>query len=211
MHASLFLTAIALIPFAVAAPRHPSFHSRRDGENTSAPAAPTCDLGNVQQPASVLAPPTGLQLVLVALGKGTQNYTCADPTAAPAAIGALAQLYNASCALAGNPSASTTSLGSIDESASIGEHFFVDNTTPDFDIFGLGNTQLKKVQDASAPKPDSDVKWLRLQAQAQGTTGGVKMIYRLNTVGGVAPATCAGQAAGDVITVDYEAQYWVYA
>ncbi|KAF2115620.1 hypothetical protein BDV96DRAFT_471100, partial [Lophiotrema nucula] len=163
----------------------------------------TCDLAAVPQPTSTLTPPAAdLSLVLIALGKGTQNYTCASATGVPSAIGAVAQLFNASCAVAeGN-------LGSVTEDASaIGAHFFVDNTTPDFDIIGLGNTELKKAESMAAPQA-TDVPWLRLEAQQQGTTSPVKQIYRLNTVGGVAPASCEGQ--GEVVTVDYEAQYWVY-
>ncbi|KAF2659368.1 hypothetical protein K491DRAFT_562960, partial [Lophiostoma macrostomum CBS 122681] len=70
----------------------------------------------------------------------------------------------------------------------------------------------KKVENATAPTGPNDVPWLRLEAVAgAGTTSAVKQIYRLNTQGGVAPATCAGQAAGSVLTVSYSAQYWIYA
>jgi peptidoglycan hydrolase-like protein with peptidoglycan-binding domain len=151
-----------------------------------------------------------MTLVLVALGQGTQNYTCSNATATPSSIGAVAQLFNASCALSSDPTAGTASLGSIEESASIGAHFFLDNTTPDFDIIGLGNTVAKKVDDVPAPDAANDIKWLRLEAK-EGSTSDVKMVYRLNTVGGLAPSTCAGMTAGQVVTVDYEAQYWIYA
>jgi hypothetical protein len=223
MYTSIILTAAALLPTAFAAPsRLPSHYFKRCANETAinstapdtAPAVPSCDLSGLSQPASTLAPPgSDLQLVLVALGEGTQNYTCgANLTAAPTAIGAVAQLFDASCALSNDPSAGTKALGSIEESAkSIGAHFFVDTTTPDFDIIGLGNTQAKKVEDCNAPSPTADVKWLRLEAQAQGSTSAVKQIYRLNTVGGLAPGSCEGRAAGDIVTVDYQAQYWIYA
>ncbi|KAI4625979.1 hypothetical protein J4E80_003113 [Alternaria sp. BMP 0032] len=221
MHATLFLTAFALIPMAMTAPsRLPQIHPRQncdDTANTTAPTepaqpgAPSCDLSGSQQPASALPPPTAdMSLVLVALGMGTQNYTCSNATATPAAIGALAQLFNASCEISSNPTAGTASLGRVQESASIGTHFFLDTTTPDFDILGLGNTVAKKVDDTPAPDATKDVKWLRLEAQTASTSG-VKMVYRLNTVGGMAPATCDGMTPGQVVTVDYEAQYWVYA
>jgi hypothetical protein len=225
MHASFIITAFALATLAVAAPpRRPPFYFPRpirsppnDTVNTTVPGepagptVPACDLSAVQQPASTLPAPSG-NLVLIALGQGTQNYTCASATATPSSIGAVAQLFNASCALSSNPTVGTAALGSIQETASIGAHFFVDNTTPDFDIFSLGNTVAKKVDDVPAPDAVKDVKWLRLQAQnVAGTTSGVKEVYRLNTVGGQPPATCAGTTAGQVLTVDYEAQYWVYA
>ncbi|KAF1851906.1 uncharacterized protein K460DRAFT_269384 [Cucurbitaria berberidis CBS 394.84] len=223
MHASLLLTAIALLPFSLAAPapsRGPPSRAPRsiqgrqdDPSNTTAPEAASCDLRGVSQPSSGLTPPAAdLQLILVALGQGTQNYSCGANTAsAPTAIGAVAQLFNASCAMSSNPTADTASLASVQEAPAIGAHFFVDNTTPDFDIIGLGNTQAKKVEEAASPQPSANVKWLRLQAQTQGSTSSVKQIYRLNTVGGVAPSNCEGHAAGDVVTVQYEAQYWVYA
>lgn len=234
MHASILLSAIALVlPLTLAAPappRGPPFRPNpiRGRQNTTTtttttPAAPTttddatsaatCDLSAVAQPANTLTPPASSErLILIALGTGTQNYTCStDLTAAPAAIGAVAQLFNASCALSSDPTASTQSLGSIEESPSIGAHFFVDTTTPDFDIVGLGNTEAKKAEEIVSPQGSENVKWLRLTAQTAGTTSSVKEIYRLNTVGGVAPANCAGRTAGEVVTVDYQAQYWVYA
>lgn len=218
MHASTLYTVLAVIPLALGAPfRQPrSLQLRQeDATNTTileSPSAPQCDLSSVAQPPSALLPPTSdMRLVMIALGEGTQNYTCSTPSSTPSAIGAVAQLFDASCELSADPTISTPALGSIIESASIGAHFFVDNTTPDFDIIGLGNTQAKKVQDVNAPQPASDVKWLRLEAQTQGSTSSVKEIYRLNTEGGLAPATCEGRAAGEVVTVDYRAQYWIYA
>ncbi|KAF2256861.1 hypothetical protein BU26DRAFT_387491, partial [Trematosphaeria pertusa] len=164
----------------------------------------SCNLADLQQPTNTMTPPSAdLELALIALGQGTQNYTCANATSAPAAIGALANLFNASCAVANN------ALGSVQEDAAIGMHFFVDSTTPDFDIIGLGNTQMKKVESMAAPQA-TDVPWLRLEAQQQGTTSAVKQVYRLNTVGGVAPTSCDGQTAGSVVTVEYQAQYWIY-
>ncbi|KAJ4368981.1 hypothetical protein N0V83_006063 [Neocucurbitaria cava] len=212
MHASILLSAIALVlPLTLAAPAPPRGPPSSPTPSEAAKTPPPPPRPLRQPPA-----PTPIQqqhrLVLVALGTGTQNYTCStDLTAAPAAIGALAQLFNASCALSSDPTASTQSLGSIEESASIGAHFFLDSTTPDFDITGLGNTEAKKAEEIVSPQGSENVKWLRLTAQATGTTSSVKEIYRLNTVGGVAPANCAGRTAGEVVTVDYQAQYWVYA
>jgi hypothetical protein len=153
MHASTIFTAITLLATVSAAPpRLPSSYYRRCANETSndtapAPVTSSCDLSGLSQPSHTLAPPSAdLALVMVALGKGTQNYTCgANLTAAPAAIGAVAQLFDASCAMVNDPTAGTKALGMIEESAkSVGAHFFVDGTTPDFDIIGLGNTQAKK-------------------------------------------------------------------
>jgi hypothetical protein len=52
------------------------------------------------------------------------------------------------------------------------------------------------------------VPWLKLVAVA-GATGGLQEVYRLNTAGGAAPATCAGQASS--FEIQYAAEYWFYA
>lgn len=171
------------------------------------PAA-ACDTSKLQLPSSALTAPTG-KLLMVAYGRGTQNYTCSDTTGAPAAVGALAQLFNATCALASDPTSTTSGL-STKANVAVGTHFFIDTTTPDFDVSTLGNTVAKKAQAADAPNAASDVPWLRLTTQASGTTSQVKEIYRVNTVGGKAPATCAGQTPGQVFTVPYEAEYWFF-
>lgn len=197
---SSILVACAL-PLAFAAP----FCTRQTNTTN---ATTTCDLRNVSQPVNTLTPPSSdLRLILIAHGQGTQNYTCAAPTSLPSAIGAVAQLYNASCEVA-NPN---QAQNNIVQAAAIGNHFFADLTTPDFNIPGLGNTKTKKVEEVAAPNPSTDVKWLRLQAQSSDSTSQVKFIYRLNTVGGVAPANCDGRAEGEVVTVQYDAQYWIYA
>ncbi|USP81119.1 hypothetical protein yc1106_08393 [Curvularia clavata] len=227
MLTSFFLTAFALAPLAVALPmRLPSpagaVQGRQDGfpagfpnpfNPSNAPfprdpAAAACDTSKLQLPSSALAAPTG-KLLMVALGQGTQNYTCSDTSSAPASVGALAQLSDATCALASDPSITTSGLNTK-VSAAVGTHFFLDATTPDFDVSTLGNTVVKKAQAADAPNAASDVPWLRLTTQASGTTSQVKEIYRVNTVGGKAPASCAGQTPGQVFTVPYEAQYWFF-
>ncbi|KAL5119015.1 hypothetical protein ACEQ8H_003144 [Pleosporales sp. CAS-2024a] len=218
MHCSMFLATLALLPsvFSFPAPLTAPLAPPPHDDCGDASTKSTCDLSSIVQPASALQPPVaGAKLVLIALGQGTQNYTCGtNLTAAPAAIGAKARLLDASCLVAKTPGVSTIQLGIIEESTNakaIGAHFFVDNTTPEFDIAGIGNTEVKKAQDTPAPNPTRDVKWLRLTAQTQGTTSNVKEIYRINTVGGLAPPNCLGRKAGDVVTVPYEAQYWVYA
>ena len=199
LYTSIF--AACALPLAFAAP----FCTR---QNNTVNATVPCKLSNVSQPANTLTPPASeLRLVLIAHGLGTQNYTCATPTSLPLAIGAVAELYNASCEVA-NPS---EAQNNIVQAAAIGNHFFADLTTPDFDIAGLGNTKTKKVEEVAAPNPSADIKWLRLQAQTLDSTSQVKFIYRLSTAGGLAPANCEGRAEGEVVTVQYQAQYWIYA
>jgi hypothetical protein len=144
--------------------------------------------------------------VLIAQGTGTQNYTCASNSASvtPVAIGALATLRNISCS-------DTSHLGDIrEEGGAIGTHFFVNSATPDFNVNGLGNTELTKTASIAAPaNNEGDVPWLLLTTQAAGTTSKVKQIYRVLTQGGTAPANCAGQPP--LVTVNYQAEYWFFA
>lgn len=73
----------------------------------------------------------------------------------------------------------------------------------------------------TGPKGEAAVPWLKLQVLdvgAQGsdvqagedTQAGVKEIYRVNTHGGSAPATCAGRHEGE-FEVEYAAEYWFYS
>ena len=155
-----------------------------------------CPLNNVPPPvnnpsAPLNAPSPGLSLQFVALGRGTQNYTCsnANSTDAPTAIGAVATLYDASCLAALNtdilngippillqiPSSGTgdiiTALDQIsspgDASFVLAQHYFVTTTTPFFDFRPFGNPdwiEAKKLQSVAAPPRSvpGSVPWLQL-------------------------------------------------
>lgn len=209
MRSSFTLMGLVLPLSTLAAPAQPitpgfrlpdSLHPRQSNGSSC--------LANLQQPSNTLPiPGPDTTLVLIALGRGTQNYTCANSssTAKPVQIGAVADLYDVSCAVASGTSAS------IAETAdAVGTHWFVDSTTPDFEINGLGNTLAKKAADMAAPVT-GNIPWLKLDAKLEGSTSAVRSIYRLHTKGGLAPASCASATPGEVITVEYEAQYWIYA
>ncbi|CAK7563712.1 MAG: hypothetical protein SEPTF4163_001587 [Sporothrix epigloea] len=235
-------------------------------------AAPTCDLsravfpfngkpthaGNRNMlwfstnfdPAALpsLPPPSpGLFLKHVAIGRGTQNYTCdADnATAIPIAAGALATLFNASCIAAtysdvlnllprvvlpfnltnNDITANETRLFPTNLKLS-GHHYFETATTPYFNLdtftahighLACAKNNTQKAPSAIAIGSETDnrgqrgepaVPWLKLVAKA-GATGGLEEVYRLQTVGGSAPLTCADMPAA--FTVQYAAQYWFYA
>jgi len=156
----------------------------------------------------------------VAIGRGTQNYTCgANETAAPAAVGALATLYNASCLASTYPdllallpnvalqfNLTTANQATLYPSnlAISGHHFFTDTTTPFFNLdtpaMDLGSAPCAKNASAPAPAGASPgqhhtghgaVAWLKLLTR-DGATGGLEEVYRVNTAGGNPPATCAG-------------------
>jgi len=205
-------------------------------------AAPACNLANAVQPvapnATALAPPSaGLYLKHVAIGRGTQNYSCAtsDATTIPAAVGANATLFNASCIAASYPLVlaslpnvtlqyNSISAGNMFPAVNndvTGQHFFLTTTEPFFNLdtpaLQLGQIPAAKLDSTAAPATASKgqggvgygaVPWLKLVAKA-GATGGLQEVYRLNTAGGAAPATCAGMAP--LFQIQYAAEYWFYA
>jgi hypothetical protein len=177
----------------------------------------------------------------VAIGRGTQNYTCdtTNATAVPVQVGALATLFNASCVASLYPDLLnmlpsvalnfnfTSDADSYPDStnapttlapsnlATSGHHYFTNATTPFFDLdwapqWQVGTVPCAKNNSSPAPtsatkgyRGESAVPWLKLLARA-GATGDLAEVYRLQTAGGNAPATCAGQPAS--FTVQYAAQ-----
>lgn len=190
---------------------------------------------NLQSPVDTRSAPTplpppssGLVLTHVAIGRGTQNYTCANSSAqaAPVQVGALASLFNATCLVAPYPQLLSTIPGialefpipdssDTNSPANIllsGHHYFTDSTTAFFNLnttlHDWGSVACKKSNSSSSPDPTMDVPWLKLTSKsAAGCT--ISEVYRLNTAGGIPPATCDGQPAH--IQVQYSAEYWFWA
>jgi len=123
-------------------------------------------------------PPYGQKVLHLAVGRGTQNYTCdyASSSSAPKSVGALAILYNALCVASDNQdifnllpdislqfsipwsasgSVSTSGILNYQNLNVIGHHFFSDSTTPVFDLNtpsgSWGNVVAKKAANVSAP------------------------------------------------------------
>lgn len=210
----------------------------QEGKNMA--QAPVCNLNNavlpVASPTPLPAVSAGLTLKHVAIGRGTQNYSCtANATAAPVSIGALATLYNATCIASTYPDlleqlpnvALQFNLTSADQAtlspsnlAISGHHYFSNTTTPTFDLdttaMQLGFAPCSKNNTVAAPAGSSvgqgdvgfgAVAWLKLVARV-GATGNLQEIYRVNTAGGNPPATCAGMPA--TFEVEYAAEYWFF-
>lgn len=181
-------------------------------------------------------PSTGLTLKHVAIGRGTQNYTCGtNATAAPTAVGAVATLFNASCVASAYPdllsilpnvalqfdlnlaASSTQNLHPADLMMS-GHHFFTNSSTPFFDLntknWELGQGGFSKTDALSAPTGASIGQNNQgfgavawLKLTARdGTTGGLQEVYRLNTAGGNPPETCKDNL-GSSFDVQYAAEY----
>jgi len=168
-----------------------------------------------------------LGLYHIAVGRGTQNYTCdlSNATAMPVQIGAWAALFNVSCLAATYPdllnTMSTVALKfpipTSDNAAApanaylSGHHWFEDTTTPYFNLqteeHNFGSAALASANKTAAPVPAKDVPWLKLEAKDPASCNFTE-VYRVNTAGGLAPKTCTGQAAS--FQVEYAAEYWMY-
>jgi hypothetical protein len=173
----------------------------------------------------------------VAIGRGTQNYTCdaANATATPVPVGAVATLFNVSCIAADMPAllqqlpmiALDLPVPTSDDPNSpivqdmSGHHYFLDDTTPFFNMdtslhqYGMGAMAKANSSDAPAGayvgqygKGDGAVTWLTLDAKSDGTW---KQVYRLNTAGGVPPKMCTDmQPYQAAFEVPYAAEYWLF-
>ncbi|KAL9103701.1 MAG: hypothetical protein Q9163_001295 [Psora crenata] len=149
------------------------------------------NMDNVTMNYGALPPPTpGLKLYHVALGRGTQNYTCetaTSPSAAPVALGAVADLYNVTCTTCflgnditnrfTNIIARQKDYSNMAQSLTrSGHHYFSDNTTATFnlhtDIANYGISFSKKTANVSAPADatrgedgSAAVPWLKLKVE----------------------------------------------
>ncbi|KAK3654466.1 hypothetical protein LTR56_004096 [Elasticomyces elasticus] len=202
--------------------------------------APSCDLSQAAMPIAptpLPAPGAGLSLSHVAIGRGTQNYTCdtKNATAVPVPVGAVAALFNVSCIAAETPEllsklpniALNLPVPSSDDQNSpayqdmSGHHYFLDATTPFFNLdtslHQYGSGMFKKSNVSAAPtdavlgvnnQGNGSVQWLKLDAK--NSTGQVfQTVYRLNTAGGNAPKSCTGMPAA--FEVQYSSEYWIWS
>ncbi|KAJ5650758.1 uncharacterized protein N7484_004481 [Penicillium longicatenatum] len=183
-------------------------------------------------------PTTALNLKYIALGRGTQNYTCENSTssAIPVSVGAAATLFDASCIAAKSLTllhempavfgeTPTGSLAFLAELLShttnssdliIGEHYFNAAGYPVLDLRLSGSQDwVVATKNASVDAPQissstcQNVAWLELDRKPGNCSGnGIEKVYRVNTYQGSAPSTCAG--LNKTIEVQYAAEYWFY-
>lgn len=180
-------------------------------------------LGTASLPA-----PTGT-LKYITLGRGTQNYTCASAASTPVSIGATAAIFNVAGLLTGETvsqgqaTLNTLPNTEIDKTILqielsglpiIGAHYFTAAGVPTWNLFGEGVLLYgSTVGDIAAPAGANagpqgygavDWKALTSVAGSVGLTG----VYRVETAGGKAPASCSG--FGATIQSQYAAMYWFY-
>ncbi|ESZ97625.1 hypothetical protein SBOR_2026 [Sclerotinia borealis F-4128] len=206
--------------------------------------APICNLNKAVQPilspTPLPGPSTGLILKHVAIGRGTQNYTCGtNATAAPVAVGAVATLFNASCvastypdllsklpnvALQFNlnlsPSSPMQNLNPANLMIS-GHHFFTNPSTPFFDLdtknWALGRGAFAKSDALAAPVGAS----VGQNNQGYGAVAWLKLTAKDGVTGGLqevyrvntaggSPPTTCKDNLGSSFDVQYAAEYWFY-
>jgi hypothetical protein len=180
-------------------------------------------------------PSTTLSLQYVALGRGIQNYSCASVGAAPVAVGAIATLYDATSlaewsmdvlnaipgmAVGNRPppaGGDYTLPAPANRLPLLGHHYFAADGTPTFNLqpvskllYAAKNGDIKAPSSAPAgPAGTGAVDWLSLIAKANYDASiGLGQVYRVETAGGNAPATCTST---NIISVQYSAEYWFYA
>lgn len=180
-------------------------------------------------------PSTSLTLQYVAIGRGIQNYTCASVGATPLAVGAIATLYDATelaqvnlsvvhaippIAVNDAPPAAGhdyTLPPPVNHLSVLGHHYFALDGTPTFNLSSVSKLlYAAKNGDVTAPAGASKgpantgaVDWLSLVAKTNYDPSiGLGQVYRVETAGGAAPATCSST---NIITVQYSAEYWFYA
>jgi len=173
--------------------------------------------------------------VVIALGLGTQNYTCNSTghwIQTGPNTGAKATLFNATSYLSEHPDEVATlpserlakyeqTGGCVDETsvrptlAVLGEHYFNGAGIPTFDLFDAVPSRLflnaAKDGDVKAPNSTADIDWLYLEyVNGTGSAIGITSVYRVETAGGVAPSSCTSAENGTETSVMYSAEYWFY-
>ena len=171
--------------------------------------------------ASLTPPALNLKLKAITLGRGTQNYTCASESSTPVAVGAKAELLDASAILPHLPKKDALAIlnqlpsylvnydfDTVENSTipKIGSHIFTADKVPRFYLGDCGTFAGKKTENISAPAADNAVDWLRLDS----VEGSVKLsvAYRVHTAGGRPPKTCKNQPSK--IEIPYASHYWFY-
>lgn len=215
------LTILSIIQFSSATPVPSSDCSLPSRPVSTTPTLPLSG-DATELPA---APPAGQSLVVIALGRGVQNYTCVDTTSTPVALGAVATLFDGTALATINesafnalpPKAVYVPLNSpiFSDLPVLGHHYFIADGTPTFNISAKGDIlYAKKTADIKAPSTANAgpagtgaVDWLTLVAKPGYPSVGLQTVYRVVTAGGNPPTTCP--SAG-VISVQYSAEYWFY-
>lgn len=171
-----------------------------------------------------------MTLQYVALGVGTQNYTCngANFVQGETGDGAFATLYDATLYLSTHtsdiPTLPATRLSQYEQDGEwqnladlnlpiltvLGNHYFDFDDRPTFNLSHAFPTRVLsavKADDVKSPTVGA-IDWLYLIDNGDGITNGLKAVYRVETAGGVAPTSC--DSVSTETTIPYAAEYWFY-
>lgn len=182
----------------------------------------------------------GLALYHIAVGRGTQNYTCdlSNTTAVPAAAGAVATLVNATCLTANSPLLAWSLAGWAFQDKVVkvpttfpvndflrisGHHYFTDLTTAYFnlDTVGEGNDTwqsnysqgaFKKINSTDAPSDavKDSVPWLKLTSKSSNDTECA--FQEVYRINTVGGAAPKSCTGQEAaFQIEYAAEYWFYA
>jgi len=185
------------------------------------------------------APSPGESIVRVALGVGTQNYSCTDRTKPPTQMGALAILYDADCLAIQNKDflntlppmlvqtpgeVETMGVRLISQVAKaqlvVGVHYFSDPTTPVFDFRQRGGSGIfvgkvdtrmpAPVGSSTGKAPDNFGAVAWLKLVEKPAGGSDGYTEAYRLVtAGGAPPTTC-DGRSDTFTIPYAAEYWFY-
>jgi hypothetical protein len=183
---------------------------------------------NLNAVSSGLPTPTASPSI-IALGVGTQNYTCNATTNTYSSNVAVADLYDITTTLKSNTKDSLCKLylkNSQDCSTDdtplqlnlIGNHYFDASSKPNFDFSRSEKGRLQAKKGAGVPAPSTASKgvkgyangaidWLYLLDNGAGVSQHLLSVYRVQTAGGKPPQSCSG---GEQIQVPYAAEYWFF-
>ncbi|KAF2213077.1 hypothetical protein CERZMDRAFT_117375 [Cercospora zeae-maydis SCOH1-5] len=214
------------------------------GRGSSRAAAQcSCDIASIQMPqAPKPLPPVseGFSLYHIAVGRGTQNYTCdlSNATAIPAAAGAVATLVNATCLTANSPILAWSLAGWAYQDKSVkvpktipvndflkisGHHFFTDLTTAYFNLDTIGEGDdtwqsnysqgaFKKINatDAPANAIEGSVPWLKLNSKNEADADDCAF-QEVYRINTVGGAAPKTCEGQEAeFQIEYAAEYWFY-
>ncbi|KAK9489505.1 hypothetical protein V1508DRAFT_50936 [Lipomyces doorenjongii] len=176
-----------------------------------------------------LSPPgSNVELPFLALGRGTQNYSCNSTMSKPVSKGALAILYDLGPLLEYSPPDLLHTLPSyvLDMASPLvplsaaGSHFFDSTGVPNFDLLSRG-LSVKGITAETIPtttppaslglprSPTNPMNWLHLTPRIVGLVVRLTDVYRVEVAGGSSPATCTNVTAM-TFQVQYAAIYAFY-
>ena len=157
---------------------------------------PAGELARPLMPDPSLEPPASQVPVLIAYGVGVQRYVCKEKEAAKGSFERTLKEPQAKLADAGGRELGSHSAG------------------PSWQLAD-GSKAVKKKLIASVRALQADaVPWLliEIESSGKGTLSGTQYVQRVDTIGGVAPATgCDAAHAGTTHDVEYRATYVFYA